>query len=208
MTLKKGIYRGILPPLFSVIFIFSLPGDVWGHRVHVLARVEGTEVSVEGYYGDGTKAANARVEVFDSKGEIALHGVTDPEGSLQFQVPFIDDFRVVLTDGMGHKSSFLISKRELEKAGGGGAPEHFHPVAGGKGDGTHELDSSRARPVQGAAELERLMDRKLEPIARALTDIQRKMDRPALRDVFGGLGYIVGIAGLLFFITGRRKRGG
>ena len=39
-----------------------------------------------------------------------------------------------------------------------------------------------------------------------LVKIEERMSKPSLRDVFGGIGYIVGIFGLIALIKGKKRR--
>lgn len=54
--------------------------------------------------------------------------------------------------------------------------------------------------------LERVLDRKLAPISRALAEMQEQKVRPT--DVLGGLGYIIGLAGVAAYVKARRGGSG
>ena len=54
--------------------------------------------------------------------------------------------------------------------------------------------------------LERVLDRKLAPISRALAEMQEQKVRPT--DVLGGLGYIIGLVGVAAYVKARRGGSG
>jgi nickel transport protein len=54
--------------------------------------------------------------------------------------------------------------------------------------------------------LERVLDRKLAPISRALAEMQEQKVRPT--DVLGGLGYILGLVGVAAYVKARRGGSG
>ncbi len=54
--------------------------------------------------------------------------------------------------------------------------------------------------------LERVLDRKLAPISRALAELQEQKVRPT--DVLGGLGYIIGLVGVAAYVKARRGGSG
>ena len=49
------------------------------------------------------------------------------------------------------------------------------------------------------------LSRELRRIQREIAALRADLDRPDLRDVFGGIGYIFGIFGTAAFVAGRRK---
>ena len=97
-------------PLAPTIVVRSL-----AHRINVYAWVEGGTVFVEAHLGHGTKARNARVEVFNSANVKLLNGKTNENGQFSFKIPEVTDLRIVVNDGMGHRSEFTIPASELRK---------------------------------------------------------------------------------------------
>lgn len=63
-----------------------------------------------------------------------------------------------------------------------------------------------------ASEVVALLEKQNQDLSRDLRRIQREiaalradLDKPGLRDVFGGIGYILGLFGAAAFIAARRK---
>ena len=93
------------------ILIAAVPASA--HRVNVFAWVEGDTVSVECKFSDGTKVHQGVIRVLDSAGKELLKGKTNDKGEFSFKVPKIDDLKVVLEAGMGHRAEWPISKQDL-----------------------------------------------------------------------------------------------
>jgi nickel transport protein len=52
--------------------------------------------------------------VYDSQDKLVLEGVTDSDGYFNFDIPKIDDFKIVINATMGHRNSFKLKKAEVE----------------------------------------------------------------------------------------------
>jgi nickel transport protein len=54
--------------------------------------------------------------------------------------------------------------------------------------------------------IEAALDKKLKPIMKMLAE--SRQSGPSIRDVLGGIGYILGLVGLATFVQYRRKKNG
>lgn len=208
MGWRENTFDIILRAGIILAVAFFLAGDVMAHTITVFAFVEGKTVTVEGYYGDGRNAGNAKVEVFGPKGEKLLDGVTDREGTYSFTVKAPDDLEIFVTDSAGHQNSFLLNKENFQD-------HHYEP-----GEPAHEVSGDmapgpgrqgREAPLRSNVSyemLEGVLDRKIQPIIQELGAMRKIMERPSPGDVAGGVGYIVGLAGLIFFLLGKKRRNG
>jgi nickel transport protein len=95
----------------GVVLLFAATS--LAHRVNVFAWVEGDKVFVECKYPDGTKVHEGVIRVFDSSGKELLKGKTNDKGEFAFKVPKIDDLKIVLEAGMGHRAEWPLSKQDL-----------------------------------------------------------------------------------------------
>jgi nickel transport protein len=95
----------------GVALLFT--GAALAHRVNVFAWVEGDKVFVECKYPDGTKVNEGVIRVLDSAGKELLNGKTNDKGEFSFKVPKIDDLKIVLEAGMGHRAEWPLSKQDL-----------------------------------------------------------------------------------------------
>lgn len=107
----KHLKRSLL--IIALLFLAgTLPA--LAHTVNLFAYVEGGTVYTESYFPDGRPVEGGRVVVFDSSGTELLTGTTDTLGLFRFAIPKVDDLRIVIDAGMGHRNDFTILRSELE----------------------------------------------------------------------------------------------
>jgi nickel transport protein len=174
--------------LFFALFLFM--GTIaHAHGVYIFAWVEGDTVYTDSYFSSSKKVKGGVVKVFDTSGAVLLEGKTDDKGEYSFKLPGKSALRLVLEAGTGHRAEFLLGADET--AGLEGAP--VLPPSPSQEDRDH------IKQV-----VEEALDAKLKPISRALAKIQE--DRgPGLTEVIGGIGYIIGIMGLVLYIRNKKK---
>ena len=93
--------------------MLTIRTNVFAHKVNIFAYVEGDLVYTESYFPDGHKVERGTIEVYDSRKNKLLTGVTDKKGIFNFRPPKKDDLKIVIIAGMGHKNSYLLSADEL-----------------------------------------------------------------------------------------------
>ncbi len=207
--------------LVVIVAIMLLADPCSAHRVRVFAYVEGDTVRVEGYFSKTRKAMNCPVEVFDSLGRRMLVGKTDSDGRFSFPVADLKDVRgglkIVLVAGEGHRAEYSLGADELPAS----RKTERESVQGRRVAGaaespktsTSEVASSRSMDLK---QVERMIKEAVKeenkPIIRMLGQQQKLLiemrDRgPLLRDVVGGIGWILGILGVAaYFMSRNRKR--
>jgi len=173
-----------------------LGGVALAHKVNIFAYVEGDSVHTESYFNDGKKCKNSTIAVFDAADKQLLEGKTDEEGLFAFPIPKREDLKIVLTASMGHRTEYLLSQRE------------FGTEETEVGSGAYGIEHATASSVEPAAAevsrmVDRALDRKLAPLLEAIRRVEKNQQRASLRDAIGGIGYIVGLAGLYYFLRNR-----
>jgi nickel transport protein len=119
-----------------------------------------------------------------------------------FEVPseglIIGDLKLILTASMGHRAEYIIPANEL---GGGVAgltqekPEEPIPTV------SPEISSFDLKEIQSL--IEDALDKKLGPIMREIKKSQE--DRISPTEIIGGIGYIIGIFGIIAYFLSRKK---
>lgn len=182
----------------GIIAFLTLASQVWAHKVNVFAWVEGDMVFVEGYYPGGKKAQNSLVEVYNSTGAKLLEGRTNQKGEFSFKIPAREELRIVLTAGMGHKNDFTITAGDL----GGSDPSSEKSVPK-----TREKVAAPSSTTLDMGQLEvmidQALDRKLEPVIKLIRNTRK--EGPGLTEIIGGIGYILGLFGLVMYFRNRKK---
>jgi len=144
--------------------------------------------------------------VFDPQGKKLLEGVTDDHGRFSFPVPQKSDLKIVLQAGMGHGNQWLVRAQEIDDGADSTAPtpKQTTPEAGDTGatpalpaapSATSDcLDAQTVRQIVTLA-----LEKKLAPIEARLVE-----QRWRFQDIIGGIGYIVGIFGVVAYMKSRK----
>ncbi|MDR1855772.1 MAG: cobalamin biosynthesis protein CbiL [Desulfovibrio sp.] len=205
----------------------------YAHRVSVFAWVNGDMVETESGFSRGNPVVQGTITAFDAvSGDQLAQGVTDAEGRYAFPVPAAirgsgHGLRIRVDAGEGHRSEWILDAGDIPGSSGEGRTLQAEatPPSGkgypspGKGTPSPETPSPSASmpsPPSGMAPppsgttpselrtiLSSVLDEKLAPIRRSLALLERP--EPGLRDIVGGIGWIVGIAGIVLYFRGRRR---
>ncbi len=192
------ISKRIILSLLAVITILILKSSpAIAHKINIFAWVEGQTVLTESYFTGGKMIEGGLVEVFSPAGQKLLEGRTDQKGEFSFKLSQKTDLLLVLTASMGHKSDFTLKVENADEA----APSAESAKTKGElSPDTITVDMRQLRTV-----MEEALDLRLKPIYRSLADAQRE-ESPSLTDIVGGLGYIIGIMGLVLYVRSRKKK--
>jgi len=203
--------------IFSIVVFFSLAvaPSASAHRVNVFAWVDGDTVYVESKFPSGKKVKAGKVLVLDSRGNELLTGLTDDQGQFSFKVPKRTDLKIVVAAGEGHQAEWTVRAADIEKlplnvASEAGAA-NSEQSGGTRSDtetsadtGTRVSDTGIKREELEAI-IESVLDKKLKPIQRKLADMQQ--EGPGVKDIFAGIGYILGLVGLAAYVHSRKNKG-
>ena len=191
-------YKFLVSFVFSGLFLLTITSFVFAHKVNIFAYVEGDTVYTESYFPDGKKVDGGKVEVYDSQGNKLLEGETDKDGQFNFKLPKKDDLKIVLIATMGHRASYTLSKDELPDIAmmPGLKKSGFEEES--KVKGSTQVDLDQVKEV-----IDSCLDEKLKPVMRELVKMQQK--KISFAEVIGGIGYIFGITGIIFYFVGKKR---
>jgi nickel transport protein len=157
------------------------------HAVFIYARPDGERICTESWFSKKNRVKGGEVRMENAQGKLLASGVTDDAGIACFPVPAgAGDLRFIVLAGQGHRAEFTLPalREELPPAA---SPEPAASEASAPApSGTPR--SSGASSVYGVAPL------------------PAGGDGPSLRDIIGGSGWLVGLAGLGAFAASRRKK--
>jgi nickel transport protein len=153
------------------------------HNLQVFATLNGEQV--EGYVGfaGGGRAAGISVELRDGDGKPLLRSRSDQEGRFRFRLPGPGRFVVMADSGAGHVTRFPL--------------ESGSRVA----EPRTQDDSRSPHTVIDQRSLDRLLARHINPLREQIAAYE---ERRRWHDVLGGIGYILGLAGVAFFFLARK----
>ena len=188
--------------LMAAVLLPSLwPKPALAHKVSLFAYHSDGRVFTESYFTDGTPCRNARITAKEDGGRIIAEGVTDGDGFFSFPWEDGEKLRISLNAGDGHGDEFTLEGDKRKGGSGEGPANPADPVPGEK-------------TVPGAAgsldeeAVGRIIEGKIAPLRESVDRIRRRLERPTLERVVGGLGWIVGLTGAYLWgiSTGRRDR--
>jgi len=203
--------------LFSVCLCIQSAN---AHKVNIFAYAENGSVYAEGYFVDGSKCKNSLVEVVDNKtGEKLLEGKTDKNGQFSFNIPHATSIKLILHAGTGHQNEYTLTEEEVREAmpltdkGEGKLTvqkkqtvTEEKPLKTEKQASIEQKENSTHVTSQDIdAAVERALDKKLQPVMRILLNLQENSEKPGLTEILGGIGYIIGILGIIAYFKGRTK---
>ena len=217
-----------------VAAVLCFPGTTWAHRVNVFAYVEGGTVHVECSYSKSDRVRFGDIEVKNpASGKVYLTGKTDEKGNFAFAVPpeakaAKADLLILLKAGEGHQNDWTVKADEYLGAAPAteareqsaapvpatsqpaaaepalsAAPIAASGVAAAQPMPTTTMDAAALQAIVTSA-VDAAVEKKIAPVRRMLLDQAEK--GPGMREIFGGIGYLVGIAGLLAYVRCRKDR--
>ncbi len=190
--------------IFTFLIIIMMDVSVFAHKVNIFAYVEGDKVYTESYFNDGKKCIESKIEVFDNRGNKLLEGLTDEEGEFSFEVPSEDgDLKIVLTASMGHRAEYIIRADELISSAGL-IEEKFEEKEEPVSIVSPETSLVDLKEIQSI--IEDTLDEKLKPIMREMREIKKSQeDKISPTEIIGGIGYIIGIFGIIAYFLSRKR---
>ena len=211
-------------PLVLAAFIMGTAASALAHRVNIFAWTEGDQVVAECGFNGGNKVKQGQVVVFDAAtGTKLVEGLTDDQGVYRFSVSAAakaHGVRIVIKAGEGHQNEWTMDAAELASvqpaAPASAASSALAPTAvaapaansGPQAQPNPKAEKTSPQPAANisAAELQNIvnaaLDVKLGPIRRELAEM--RVARPGFSEIFGGIGWLVGLAGIALYFKGRR----
>lgn len=192
-----GCARGAACLLLAALLLLGAPATALAHKVNVFAWVEGDRVHTESRFSRGKAVNRGRIIVYDLRGEKLLEGETDAEGRFSFPAPGKAGLRIELLAAAGHRAEWTVEPEEL---GGEAAPPGAEPIREASAAAPDPVTASEIRRV-----VDQALDRKLDPVIRMLAETREP--GPSVTEVLGGIGYILGLAGVAAYVQSRKRKG-
>lgn len=178
------------------ILVLGFSSTALAHRVNIFAYVDGDAVQVECSFSKSQKVKHGKLTFSDGEtGATLLEGVTDEEGMFRFRPEerFLHTghgLDILLYAGEGHQSTWRMEADELKA------------LVAHSSQKQPSKEATLALNSMGSKELEeifgRILEEKLAPLRQALA--RQQENSPGLRDIIGGLGWILGLLGLAAYL--------
>jgi len=218
----KICYPWLIPILLCLCFL-TPASPALAHRVLVFAYAEGDTIHTESKFVGSGAVQQGQVQILDQKtGKVFLTGTTDDQGKFSFKIPPEAaaqrlDLLVVVEASMGHRGEWQMKAESYlptaETAAGAapiapGSAAAVAPAPEASTTPTPPVPPEIRAPAVDRQMLEdamnKALERQLAPIKEMLTELT--IHRTSLTDIIGGIGYIMGIFGLLAYFQSRKKK--
>lgn len=200
-----------IPLLLLALFLaLGASHPALAHRVNIFAWPDGDSIAVECAFNRGSPVKGGEIIVHDvADGAEILRGRTDDRGEFRFPIPERmrrgHGLRIVILAGEGHRNEWLMEASEAAASASASATEAVAPEPGVSAAPAPEADDD---PIRAATpeDVRRIVNAALEaslaPLRRELA--ARNAAGPSLRDVIGGVGWILGLAGIAAYFRRRQ----
>jgi len=201
--------------LFIIVLIPAMCLPSLAHKIRIFAWQDGASIVTESKFSKGRPAQNATVSVFAIEtGENLLSGTTDTKGFFSFPIPKTDtkELKIIVDGGDGHKNSWNYALENSESLTDNSVPSSMVETNSSSQlpkKPTYEKDIEKnILPAITPSELTRIiettLDKQLAPIRRTLAENSEK--GPSLQDILGGIGYILGLAGIAAYMQSLKNK--
>ncbi|MDY6992686.1 MAG: hypothetical protein SVR94_08800 [Pseudomonadota bacterium] len=170
--------------MFKYLWIITLfwLSAVEAHNIKLFATVQGQTIEGYVYIPGGGRLAHAPIEIWTPAGKHLGQTRTDAEGEFHYPIKQLTDHLFILETDDGHRAQYTVKVHA----------EPLHPQ-------TASIESSCLQ----VSTIEDVLSRQIRPLREQLAHYQQKI---WLHDILGGIGYIVGIMGLLYYLNQRIKK--
>jgi len=178
--------RAVILALAGVL-LFAVPAEA--HRLRVFATVEGGAIEGHAFFVGGGRPDGAAVR-FVRAGEVVHATTTDAEGAFAWRPEEPGPVTVVVDPGGGHTAEVTLGAERF----GGAAASADALVSAAEASAPNALDPD----IEAA--LEAAVARQIRPLLEAQAEAAGRI---RFNDVMGGIGMIVGLAGVALWARTR-----
>lgn len=231
-----GLLRRLGLAGVALVAVLGWAAAAPAHQLYVFAYAEGQTIHGEAYFRGHIPAQHLPVRIFGPAGEELGRTETDNQGRFTFEAHEQCDHRFVVASADGHQAEYLLPAAELAGAGppaaerpaskppqGLLAEQHLEqPPPSGQGPGSASASGQATAAHRPAGAIEqssqpRSLPAEADKLAARIEALQSQVaalrqelaqfeQTIRLRDVLGGIGYIVGLAGVACYFLGLKRK--
>jgi|GEM_PF-847586 len=204
----------------SIIMLIVLSSlTAYAHRINLFCKVENQEIVCSSNYADGKAVKNAQIRVLSQKEyKLLLKGKTNENGTVRFDIsPELKqknpDLKISVQESMGHRDTWIINAEEYAKTlkdntkeSTKSQPQNDGKFAANASNTNTETENISIKKQEFKKLLADTISSELGPLESKIESVLQYKQNQSFRDILGGIGYILGIMGIVFFIKGRNKR--
>ena len=199
-------------PVRSICIVLAavlLTGGVaHAHKLKLFATGEGREISGYVYFPGWGRAVDLPVEALAPDGTKLGQAMTNAEGEFTIPVTHRCDHTLIAETSDGHKATFLVEGLDLvdDLPAFGSTPLDEAPPTPAAEAPPAANDGTETAQIEREQVLSAIDDAVRKQVRPLREQIEQYEERRHLHDVLGGIGYIVGVAGIAFYFLGVRRR--
>jgi nickel transport protein len=163
------------------------------HRLKLFATVEDGTITGYAFFIGGGRPQGSTIVIRDGAGTEVFRTTTDDEGRFAWKPPGPDRFTVVVDARDGHAAETVL---EAERFGGA-------PMPGAAAGASQAPPQNAGEASMIEAAVDRAVARQIRPLLEAYDAAE---GRARFNDVMGGIGMIIGLAGIALWASGRRRK--
>lgn len=183
--------------LFALLGIMCAPAQA--HLLKVFAFADGNRIQGSTYFIGGAPASGATVRMMNSDGDVLATIAPDADGEFGYEAKSGEDHIIVADTGDGHVAEWVVTAAELTS--------HVASTAGSGADSAPSFSETASAAAQTRSDLATLVEKAVARQIRPLREqIIANEEQVRLRDIVGGIGYIIGLAGLSAWWQQHRRR--
>ncbi len=168
------------------------------HRLKLFATLESGTISGYAFFVGSGRAHGAAISVKEASGKEIATLTTDDNGAYSYKTPAPQTYHLTANTGDGHIADAVI---DAARFGGASTPDPENAD-------DDDADSSAPAAALSQAQIERAVDaavaRQVKPLIEAY---ELAEGRTRFNDIMGGIGMIIGLAGLAMWASARRAGG-
>lgn len=185
----------------ALAMVFASPA--YAHKLKVFATAVGAEIEGSVYFVGSGPAPGAKVRIDIGDGSPLTPLLTDADGKFRFTVVRRADHVISVDTGDGHSAQTIVAADDLP-------PSLPSSTSAGTAAATlAAAPAPRAAMVATATDEAALENLITKAVAQQIRPLREQLnayeDQVRLRDIVGGIGYIVGLAGLAMWLRRRQQ---
>jgi nickel transport protein len=193
-----------------VCLLTVFAGDADAHKLLVFASPEGAQIKGSAYFARGGPLSGASVRILGPEGATLGQTTTDEKGEFSYTAEMRISHTVVVEAPGGHAARYVVDAEELpselpapsDVESGSESPKERTAAA--------NVSSSAESGVEGNLSREEVRNLVEEVVSREVRplrqDLRHYQEEIRFGDILGGIGYIVGVSGCVFYLLALRRR--
>jgi len=177
----------------SLMTLPLMASNADAHRLKLFATLEDGTISGYAFFVGSGRAQDADLRITDANGKEVAALRTDAKGAYSWKAPSVQTYRLIANTGDGHVADTTMDAKRF---------------AGLTVEVSDTIDEDEKAPAGNisAVQIERIVDAAVARQMRPLIEAYEAAEgRTRFNDIMGGIGMIIGLAGLSLWAQARRR---